>query len=208
MVDFKTQLKIAYDKDAKRRDNEQSRGGEWKNEIRAELVRILNSENKKTILELGAGAGHDSKFFKSHGFDVLATDLSPEMVKLNQKRGTKAQVLDLYDLNCLTQKFDAIYSMNVLLHVPKNDLHLVLSKIHDRLSEGGIFFYGVNGRGQDTEETRTDGSKMNLPRFFSYLSDKSLFEFIGPYFEIIKLHNIDRNLDQNFHFQGLFLRRK
>jgi hypothetical protein len=34
------------------------------------------------LFEIGAGAGHDSKYFSDHGLTVVATDLSPKMVAM------------------------------------------------------------------------------------------------------------------------------
>lgn len=159
-------------------------------------------------MELGAGAGFDSKYFQDEGFNVLATDLSPEMVKMCKKRGLSARVVDLYNLSALNQSFDAIFSLNVLLHVPRNDLDLVLDSISDVLNENGIFFYGVYG-GQDKEDTITDNSKMGMPRFFSFLTDDSLLKTVKDKFDVIDFQPIDiGSSSPNFHFQALILKKK
>lgn len=185
MNNFKQELKTAYNADAKRRDDGQDKRAQWKLDLRQHFVDLLNKENKKTVLELGAGAGLDSLFFKRSGFDVLATDLSNEMVKVCQKRGLEASTSDLYDLENLNRKFDAIFSLNVLLHVPKRDIKAVLEGIYNTLDDNGIFFYGVYG-GKDEEKIITDNTKMGLPRFFSFLSDETILEIVKDKFEIIK----------------------
>jgi 2-polyprenyl-3-methyl-5-hydroxy-6-metoxy-1,4-benzoquinol methylase len=207
MNDFKQQLQTAYDQDAKRRDaNESDREG-WKLNVREEFAHLLKSENKKTILELGAGAGIDSKYFMGKGFDVLATDLSSEMVKMCEKRGVKATIADVYSLDKIGQTFDGIFSLNVLLHVPRKDLQQVLDNIHNTLNNNGIFFYGVYG-GRDEEKVITDKSRVDLPRFFSFLSDESLLKIAQEKFEILSFTPI--HLDKSrpgFHFQSLVLRK-
>lgn len=208
MNDFKQELKMAYNADAKRRDEADGKRDQWKLDLRQYFVDLLKKENKKTVLELGAGAGLDSLFFKENGFDVLATDLSDEMIKMCQKRGLEATTLDLYDLGKLGRKFDAIFSLNVLLHVPRKDIEKVLEEIHSTLNENGIFFYGVYG-GIEEEKTIIDKSKMGLPRFFSFLSDKTIQEIVKDKFEVIKFETIDvQGKQEGFHFQSLFLRRK
>lgn len=208
MDDFKKQLIEAYDKDAQRRDGAEGKRDQWKLDLRQKFVDLLKSENKKTILELGSGAGLDAKFFQDSGFAVLATDLSPEMVKMCQKRGLDAKVVDLYDLTSLNTQYDGIFSLNVLLHVPRKDLDKVLGNIADALEEDGIFFYGVYG-GIDKEEVITDKSKMGLPRLFSFLSDESIKEVTKQRFEIIDFATIDIGSDKpNFHFQAVFLKKK
>lgn len=171
-------------------------------------MNLLKKEKKESILELGSGAGLDAKFFQNKGFKVLATDLSKKMVKVCQKKGLKAKVVDLYQLSSLNNEFDAIYSMNVLLHIPRKDLVKILNNIYKTLNKNGIFFYGVYG-GKDEEKIITDKTKMGLPRFFSFLSNKTLLNAIKDKFNVIDFKKIDidsENLD--FYFQSLFLRKK
>ena len=207
-MDFKQQLKVAYNKDAQRRDSAEGKRDQWKLDVRQQFVNLLKKEGKKTVLELGSGAGLDAKFFQDSGFEVLATDLSDEMTKMCKKRGLDARVLDLYDLAPLGKTFDAIFSLNVLLHVPRKDLDLVLHNIHKSLNNNGVFFYGVYG-GTDDEKIITDKTKMNLPRLFSFLSDNTLLEAVKDLFEVIDFKVIDIGSDKpNFHFQSLFLKKQ
>lgn len=206
-MDFKQQLKQAYDKDAQRRDLLEDKRDKWKLDVRQKFAKMLVSEKKKTILELGSGAGIDASFFKDYGFDVLATDLSEEMVKMCQKRGVEAKVVDLYELGTLRRKFDAVFSMNVLLHVPKSDIQEVLDNVYNALNKDGLFFYGVYG-GNDEEKIIVDKTKMGLPRLFSFLSDESLLKLVKNKFEVIDFETIDLgSAKPNFHFQSLFLRK-
>jgi len=207
MKKFKEDLIIAYNADAKRRDCAEGKRDKWKLGLRQYFSDLLEKEDKHTLLEIGAGAGLDSQFFKDKGFDVLATDLSNEMVRMCIKRDIKATVLDLYNLDKLKRKFDAIYALNVLLHVPKRDLNKILNTIWNSLNENGVFFYGVYG-GMNEEKVITDKSKMDLPRFFSFLSDETLLEAVKAKFDVIKFETIDiGSKNPKFHFQSLFLRK-
>ena len=206
--DFKKQLIKAYNKDAKRRDSAEGKRGQWKLDIRQQFIDLLKKENKRTILELGSGAGLDAKFFQDNGFDVLATDLSPEMVKACRKRKLNAKIVDLYNLSKLRKTFDAIYSMNVLLHIPRKDLDDILENVYQILNAGGVFFYGVYG-GRDKETIITDKTRMGLPRFFSFLSDASLLNVVKDKFTVINFQTIDiKSKKPDFYFQSLFLRKR
>jgi len=207
-MDFKQQLKRAYDKDAKRRDSLSDKRDSWKLDTRQFFVDLLKSGDNKSILELGSGPGLDAKFFKDCGFNVLATDLSSEMIKMCKKRGVNAKIVDLYNLEKLGKNFDAIFSMNVLLHVPKKDIKNVLDGIYRTLNNGGLFFYGVYG-GIDEEKIIIDKTKMELPRLFSFLSDESLLKLVEDKFEILDFKTINIGSNKpNFHFQSLFLKKK
>lgn len=207
-MDFKDQLKIAYDADAQRRDDNESTREAWKLSLREQFAYLVKSEGKLTVLELGTGVGIDSAFFQTQMLDVLATDLSSQMIERCRKRGLNARAIDLYELMNLGATFDATYSLNVLLHVPRKDLEKVLGIIHDALIPNGIFFYGVYG-GVDEEKVITDAKKMNLPRFFSLLTDEALLKAVAPKFDVIKFETIVIGSDQpGFHFQALFLRKR
>lgn len=204
---IKQQLIKAYSIDAKRRKDKNYAREEWKLSLREKFVKILKLEKKKTILELGAGAGIDSEYFTEQGFDVLAIDLSPKMIEACIARGLNAEVLDIYEIDSLEQKFDAIFSLNVLLHVPQSDLPVILQRISNQLNPSGIFHYGVFG-GPNREEFYTDEDKTKSPRFFSFMSDKKIRSVVKEYFDIIKFEKIDINANSpELHFQSLLLRK-
>jgi len=207
-MDFKDQLQEAYNADASRRIENEEKKEEWKIHERDTFGNLLLAEGKSTILELGAGVGTDSEHFQTSGFDVLAIDFSDLMVEECRRKGIDALALDLYELDKISPSFDAIYSMNVLLHIPKADLPKILDLISQKLNENGLFFYGVYG-GEDIEKTIIDKSKMGLPRFFSFLSDKTLRGLVKKKFEIVSFKSVDiGSKDPNFHFQSLILRKK
>lgn len=208
MHGFKQQLKVSYDADASRRSTSQFVRESWKLDCRNTFVDLLSKHSFNTILELGAGVGLDSKYFQDSGLSVIATDLSKKMVESCKNKGLEAKVIDLYKLKKLKKFFDGIYSMNVMLHVPRRDLRKVLKSISSLLNPQGIFFYGAYG-GFDEEKVITDNEKMGLPRFFSFLSDSSLIELVNDCFTILEFNTIDTGgKDPNFHFQSLFLQKK
>lgn len=58
---FKENLKKYYNAEANSRNKHVME--EWKIRIRDDFYNLIKSENKVTLLELGAGAGYDSQFF-------------------------------------------------------------------------------------------------------------------------------------------------
>jgi SAM-dependent methyltransferase len=71
-------LRTAYDGAVERRDRMEK--APWKITERACFLRRLQEESCRRLLELGAGTGQDSAFFAGDGLQVVATDLSPQMV--------------------------------------------------------------------------------------------------------------------------------
>lgn len=138
------------------------------------------------------------------GLKVVAVDLSGEMVKICKEKLIEAYELDFYDLSALNMKFDCIWSMNSLLHVPKSDLPRVLKEIDSVLNNKGLFYMGVYG-GADAESEYVN-EITEVPRFFSYLSEQSLREVLGGTFDIIEYRQMD--VGRNTDFQAVIMRKR
>ena len=202
---IKSNLRDYYNQEAELRNAGEK--PDWKINEQKAFIGLALREHKKRLLEIGAGTGHDSKYFMEHGFEVTAIDLSAEMVKKCKEKGIDAYEMDFYNLSALNKKFDCIWAMNTLLHVPKSDLHQVLNDIDAVLNEDGLFFMGVWG-GKDTEHDWSGHSALvDKPRFFSFHSEEKLKETLREVFDIIsfKQYDVDR---ENFDFQAVVMRKK
>ncbi|MBW9158596.1 class I SAM-dependent methyltransferase [Clostridium tagluense] len=176
----------------------------WKAKPRDAFLKLLLSEGKSTLLDIGAGIGRDSKFFMNNDINVLAVDLSDEMIRLCHEKEIESYQLDFYNLHKIGKKFDAVWSMNSLLHVEKVNLNLVLEEIRDVLSPLGLFFMGVYG-GEDSEGIWQDD--IYTPhRFFSSYTDVNIKEVVSNYFEIISFERIETG--GKYHFQSIIMRKK
>lgn len=199
--EIKQNLKLAYDSFANDREKSELQG--WKVENRQRFLELLKKENKQSILEVGAGTGKDSKFFMENGLKVNAVDLSSEMVKLCVEKGVEAQQLDFYNLSSLNKTFDAVWAMNCLLHVEKNNLPLVLEEIKRVLKPEGLFFMGVYG-GKNSEGIYEDDF-YTPKRFFSFFTDEAIKEVVSKHFDIVSFDIVEPERDLNF--QAIILRK-
>ncbi|WP_412544188.1 class I SAM-dependent methyltransferase [Longispora sp. K20-0274] len=197
-ADVTASLRVAYDGDAARRDATDKEP--WKLDERAAFLDRLRTGDR--LLEVGAGTGQDSVYFRDHGLDVVAVDLSSEMVALCRAKGLDAHVRDFLDLGFPPGSFDAVFAFNCLLHVPTADLPAVLSSLVAVLRRGGLLFVGVYGG--DGTEGPLEGDEHDPPRFFSWRTDEQWREHAGRYFEIVDFHV--RELGDR-RFQSLTLRR-
>lgn len=115
-----------------------------------------------TVLELGCGAGGDTAEMLARGFDVRATDGSPEMAELASRHlGRPVETLLFHDLDEVAT-YDGVWANACLLHVPRKQLATVLSLIHRALKPGGVFYASYKegeGDGRDT-----------LDRYYNYPS--------------------------------------
>ena len=93
-----------------------------------------------TILELGCGAGFDTAEMLAQGFDVSATDGSPEMAaEASRRLGRPVGTLLFHDLDAV-EAYDGVWANACLLHVPRNELAQILERIWRALKLGGTFY--------------------------------------------------------------------
>jgi SAM-dependent methyltransferase len=177
-------LRASYDDGAAERDNLPRQ--QFKVEERALFLDRLRAVEAKTLLEIGAGTGQDAVFFAEEGLDVVAVDLSPEMVAFCRAKGLEAYERDFLHLGFEPGSFDAVYAMNSLLHVPNADLPEVLRAVRTVLKPGGLFYLGVWGG--VSQEGIFDEDRQRPKRFFALRTDAELFRFARESFEIIDFH--------------------
>jgi SAM-dependent methyltransferase len=191
-------LRSAYDGSAATRDSFAKE--HWKLAEREGFLARLRERAARRLLEVGAGTGQDSAYFVGRGLDVVATDLSPEMVARCRAKGLDAHVMDVLHLDLPPASFDAVYSLNCLLHVPNADLPAALRAIHAVLRPGGLFYLGVYVGDGSEGIWREDWH--DPPRFFSWRTDRQLEEYARASFAVVESRRVDA---ADRHFQSLTL---
>ncbi len=92
------------------------------------------------ILDFGCGAGRDSKAFLELGYKVSAIDGSEELCKIAREyTGIPIQKMDFQDLDA-TNEYDGIWACASILHVNKDELPSVFSKMEKALKPEGIIY--------------------------------------------------------------------
>jgi SAM-dependent methyltransferase len=202
--DWRDTLRASYDGQVQSR--EAMTTSDWKINERLDFLTIAKQEGVKTILELGAGPGKDSVFFQANGFDVMCTDLSPEMVKLCQQKGLKASVMDLGHIEFPANSFDAVYAVNCLLHIPKQEFSVSMEGILNVLKPNGLFYLGLYG-GYDFEGIWTDDT-YEPKRFFTFYEDDVLQAEVAKHFRVESFKRVlVADDDDKLHFQSMLLRK-
>jgi SAM-dependent methyltransferase len=198
-ADIIAQLRKAYDGSAAARDSSEKE--DWKLPERTAFLGRLRNERKTRLLEIGAGTGQDSAFFRDQGLDVLATDLSPEMVAHCRAKGLTAHAIDVMNLSFAPGSFDAAYSFNSLLHVPSADLPAALARIRSVLIPGALVYIGTYGG--DSFEGVLPNDWHDPPRFFCLRTDDEWLRATASQFELVDFHVVTLGTK---HFQALTLR--
>ena len=180
MMQFTDGLVKSYEKYAHERASHSP--DTFKVRERSEFLKFSQDEGRETLLEIGCGPGADALFFQNQGLRVLAVDNAPTMVQLTAEKGVPARVLDCYNLDEIHERFDAVYTMNCLLHIPKRDFDQVLDLISGRLNENGIMYIGIWG--DQNFEGIWEKDRYEPKRFFSFWKTEALLEVLQRSFKL------------------------
>jgi SAM-dependent methyltransferase len=119
-----------------------------------------------SILELGCGAGDHSAMMLEAGFQVRATDGSPEMAAIAARRiGHPVETMRFDELDAF-EAHDGVWASACLLHVPADELIGVLRRIRRALKPSGAFYASF--------KTGEGGGRDNLGRYYNYPSQQWL----------------------------------
>jgi len=127
------------------------------------------------VLDIGCGGGTKSKYLADKGLKITGIDFSENLLAIAQKEVPKGEFLlmDLNDIDKLNNAYDGIFMQAVLLHVPKNQVEVVLKKVIERLNVGGYLYVAVKEKvegGIDEEVKRENDYGYEYERFFSYFT--------------------------------------
>ncbi|MDQ0875538.1 SAM-dependent methyltransferase [Paenibacillus sp. V4I3] len=181
--EVKATLKMSYDQHARLRDGDTVQS--WKvDEMDRFLARLQAADrgSELRILDLGSGPGHQAIYLKNHGYHVTCVDLSEEMVNICLEKGLEAFAMDFYTLDLEPESFDAIWTMNALLHVPKDSLLQVLVNLERVLKQDGFLYMGLYG-GYESEGIWKDDA-YRPQRFFAFYEDEHIQRKVTEVFDI------------------------
>jgi len=196
-ADVLEDLRLAYDRAA---DERVAKSDElWKQEERHRFLALLQTDGAKSLIEIGAGHGVSGLFFQQQGLDVTCTDLSAELVERCRLSGIQA-----FQMDFPAGSFDAMFAMNCLLHVPRDDLVRVLMALREVIRPGGLFYLGQYG-GSDREGPSL-ADQYEPKRFFSFLSEESFKSAAAEAFEVLDYRRTVMDGWENF-YQSLILQR-
>lgn len=142
------------------------------------LLKYLN--RGAYILDLGCGAGRDSKAFIEKGYIVTAMDGSREMCKIaSDYIGQEVIYKAFQDLDEI-EKYDAVWACASILHVPSKELKDIIQKISRAIkNEGYIYISFKYGNFEGTRNGRyfTDFTEESFGDFIHPLKELSIVEF-------------------------------
>ena len=107
-------------------------------EVQDKFLEKLNPD--AYILDFGCGAGRDTKYFLSRGYQVDAVDGSEQLCRIaSEYTEIKVRQMLFQELD-EKEKYDGIWACASILHLPKKQLREVLENMYAALkSEGWIY---------------------------------------------------------------------
>ncbi len=141
--------------------------------------------NRDSALDLGCGAGRDTRYLLEQGFSVTAVDVEPQtesLIKalLNQD---KVQYVNSSFSDFEFGKYDVVNAQWSLPFTPPETFDEVSTKVKSSINPGGVFtgqLFGVN------DEWNTSGKRMKF-----HTREEALKVFEGM--EIVEFREEDRD---------------
>lgn len=107
-------------------------------EVQDKFLEKLNPD--EYILDFGCGAGRDTKYFLSRGYQVDAVDGSEQLCRIaSEYTGIKVRQMLFQELD-EKEKYDGIWACASILHLPKKQLREVLKNMYAALKSKGWIY--------------------------------------------------------------------
>jgi 2-isopropylmalate synthase len=124
--------------------NEYNKNADFVSKLALPVVKLLAPKKDEKILDLGCGDGTLSVEIQKYGSQVIAVDLSVNMVKKSKTKGVEASVMSATQL-VFYNEFDAVFS-NAVLHWV-TDASLAIKNVNQALKVNGRFVGEFGGYG-------------------------------------------------------------
>jgi SAM-dependent methyltransferase len=174
---------------------------------------------KQKVLDVGCGRGRHTLFLAEMGFDVTATDISPEGIEQLEREAKsrkldgkiKTLVSDMLELPFEKNSFDGVLGFHSVYHTDYAGLKKVMSKITAMLKKSGQLYITFNSKSNPSfragDNTVVDeytiirhfGKEDGIPHTF--LENNDIIGLLKDY-KILKMQQIQDYYDKrtSIHF--------
>jgi cyclopropane fatty-acyl-phospholipid synthase-like methyltransferase len=131
----------------------------------ADLERRL--EPGSTVLDLGCATGVPVAARLAHSYRVTGVDISPVQIEQARKNVPDSEFIcaDLQTVTFPDGHFDAVISLYTFDHVPRDQHHELLTRIHGWLRPGGFLLLSIEDRNEPGTVARWLGVDMHFSMF-------------------------------------------
>lgn len=151
-------------------------------------------KRKSTLLELGCGTGREASFLLGMGYEVWGSDASDSMLAQAlfhhpELKGRLTQLQLPSPIGAASESYDGVFSVAMLMHLPKDCIAESLKEIYRVIKKGGYFLFSVSLIRDDVNE---NGYDQKGRHFNSMSSDEWLLLCKDAGFELVsKEYNQD-----------------
>ena len=140
------------------------------------------------ILDLGCGAGYDSKILSKMGSRVVGVDFSEKLVKIAKKNVPNCKFFlgDMTDKFDKLGKFDGILCLATIMHVDVTKMKQTFVNMSNALKKGGLMLISsFDGVGKNYEKSiiRIDGEVYD--KSFNNYNASELCAFAYPKLKLV-----------------------
>ncbi len=189
------------------------------------LLNRWSSQEKKEFLDLGCGLGRHSILFGKNNFNVSCFDISEEAIKRTREWADKENLIfdykigDMLNLPYKDEKFDCIYSRNVISHTDTEGMKKVIKELYRVMKKDGECYLTLGSKDtfgfkqenwplvdENTRLKMEEGPEYKVPHFYvDYNLAKKLFkdfEIITIY-QVIDYHEENNQVFDSYHYHIL-----
>ena len=133
--------------------------------------KFLKVLHGKRVLDFGCGSGRDTKYFINAGLEVVAIDGSEELCKsASAYTGIQVKHMLFQDLDEV-DRYDGIWACSSILHLPKDELRIVFSKMSNALRSNGIIYTSFKYGDFEGERNGRFFTDFTLDLFTEFIKD-------------------------------------
>lgn len=162
----------------------------FQNILQYELNRFISLIPKKAkVLDLACGPGRDVQYFMDEGFEVIGIDASENIIKEAKKNVPEGnfKVMRMESLEFPKDNFDAVWALDAISYIERNELKKLLATLNKILKQEGIIFISAReGEGEKIIEYEKLGKSQIKINFFRQqelekLLTENSFEILNSY---------------------------
>ncbi|NVM20013.1 MAG: class I SAM-dependent methyltransferase [Candidatus Lokiarchaeota archaeon] len=159
--------------------------GEGPSKTAIYALELFKKHDLNKILVPGAGYGRNTKLFSDAGLQVIAIEFSESAINIAKKFNPKTQFFQgsVLDMSFNDEKYDGIYSCNVLHLFLKDDRISFLKKCYKLLKTKGFVYFVVFsdkersfGKGKRIEENTYESKPWRAVHYFTEIDLKEHFK--------------------------------
>ena len=127
---------------------------------------ILGDLSGKKVLDIGCGSGRITRKLLDKGADLVAADISEEMLKRLKKKFRNLTTIkaDIEDLPFEDNSFDVVVATFVIVHL--KDLQKAFDEVYRVLKPGGFFALSNINQRRAPELKTSSGEKIVIESFY------------------------------------------